>query len=252
MWRWQWVTGLLSTLLITACASVDQPVTPRLQQQQANLQTYHQMLLNPTSSTGQLQRALIFFQSTDNLAAQWHAHHLLASRYLDQPPIALDHARQAWQLAQQLAQAPLQYASSVQMGMLTSDHKYYTQALAQALTPVDKALALMLLGDYQQSAALFLEMEPTSAPERMAFLYYQYGKHTSQQAAVMRALALYQSLGDVSGIIDSLYLAAQLEPEQEQAGFFARRALGAAQAVEDGQRTQVIESWLAEHAPSGS
>lgn len=220
------------------------PVSP--QQQQMDVQLAYLGERADPDVGSELAAALQLYEQLDDLRGQWQANFRLASWHMarNDRTAALPFSRRAMALALRLQDDSRQFASLIQLGQLTDQATLFDQAARCARTDTELALAWTLMQRYPDAAALFKPLNAHEQPEIFGFMYYQYGKHTGDIESVLAALTLYRQAGNVYGVVDSLFLAAQVAPQITDAIDYAERALRAAEHLPDEARSRFIQAWL--------
>jgi hypothetical protein len=240
-----WCIPLCLFVLPTACST--QQVDFRSEAKKtADMQLEQNGRRGDKIANQQINQALSYYELVDDRPGQWQANLSLANWHLTQGEDAKaePYARQGYELAEKLNDRAMIYHSSVQLGRLVNDSSYYQQALNSAEGSLQKAVALTLLERYEEAESLFGGIDSTQESEQLGFLYYRYGKHRRMLSYVLLALESYRRADNISGIIDSLFLAAQLATSESMAIDYAQRALLSANRAGSEVRRDAIQHWI--------
>jgi len=198
-----------------------------------------------------LETALAYFEQIDEADGQWRANKAVADWYINnrQTARALPYASRGLVIAHQLSSPEYIYASAVQLGQLSESETYYSLALNHAQSDKEKALALTLLQRFDAAESTILRAVDAEPGSETAFIYYHIGKYQRNLGYVLKARQYYQYADNIFGVIDSLFLAAQISESQQaamRARDFAERALRAAKHSESKARIAAITKWLSD------
>jgi len=236
--------------LLAACVTTDEPARSDLADDMYATIKENSSRYN-ASSHGRLHAALAYFEKVDDLEGQWQANYTLANWYMGQqrPTEAQSSAKAAMSLATRLQRADYIYASAIQNGQLNANPGHYAAALNHASGPAQTLIAQILLQDFSAANSLLMAQKVTGSANDLGFIYYHVGKHNKDPDQLMVAREHYQRADNVYGVIDSLFLAAQLTyPERpQQAIDYAQRALRAAAHIDNQRRKASISQWIADH-----
>lgn len=239
---------IIAMLVLTSCST--QPPDRRSDHKRnMDLQLEQSSQRSDESAYQQINRALSYYKQIDDRPGQWQANISLANWHIAQHEKikALPFARRALGLAEKLNDRSMKFTSSIQLGLLTEAPPLYLQALNNAQTDLQRALALTFLKRYEEAKKIFPRPHSDQNPDELGFLYYHYGKHRKELPYVLLALDNYRNADYVYGVIDSLFLAAQLAEKPATASDFAERALLAAESAKDEMRTRAIQAWINMH-----
>ncbi len=239
--------ALVTLTSIPVACSHTEPLQRSVRYQNAVIHLQRGSDSTDAASYGQATRALSYFEQIDDRAGQWRANVRLANWHLAklESDTAIPYAREAYRLAERLGESPMLFVSSLQLGSVTNDDKLMAGAYAHAQSPLQKALALTYIKKFDRAEAYLAELDGDRNPGDVGFLYYQVGKHKGELADVLTAQRYYRLADNVLGVIDSLFLAAQLA-DGESAADFAARAVRAARSAGYQTRAAAIQQWIDE------
>lgn len=227
---------------LSACSSLPTKVNQDILYAERIVENYQQQYND--FSLRQLHSALATFTSYDQLSQQWSAQFAISNWHSANGDhnLAQKHATFAYELADILQNQNKRYASHIQLGQLSNSTTLFQQALDLTENDIEKAIIYTHLEQYNKAYSLFSNNNKASK-EDLAFLYYRYGKYKKHIPSVLKARDLFIITSNKTGVIDSLFLAAQLV-QGKPATTLAQRALSASIESLDKAREEVIRSWL--------
>lgn len=252
------ITVALLSILNTGCSLLSAP-EPTTRSERA-LQ-YERVLLSDIP--GQREAALRFFSATDDQGGQYRAW-LQALRRADNETERRGAANQLMQLAQALDEPEYLFVAAANLWVLSDASEpqqraqYADLMRTQARTWRDHAVMAALLGEPARLLQQLQTFEQLSVADRarsadsqtLGFLYWRAGWLTQEAEYALQALAYYRLSSDFNGVVDALFLAAQLSGDPATAQQLAQRALLAADNAGLEDKSQVIARWLEDHGIS--
>ena len=237
-----WTLGLL---LLSGCSLTKAPKVPEHKELTDDSLEWS-LIDGDVAGKNVIQQALQYYRALDDRPGQWEANLALARWHLARGDIAAasEFGRSALAIGKQLPNSKYRCSAALFVGQLQGDVELYHYALKNAESPLHKALALSLLDQYEASAKQFGRINDLRYADEKGFLLYRYGKAKSSTKHLEQALELYQYAGNALGVVDSLYLLAQLSPSPAAAKGYGVRALHSAKAQQDQRRVKAIQSWL--------
>lgn len=256
------VLAIVVTVLLVSCSSSPRDDRPhhlaRLDQQLVNV--YEDA--NPFAEH-ELKLLLRDYELLDDAAGQWAANFKLANWYisLNKSRSALPYARRAEQLSRELHSQEypissynnenLRFVSLIQLGQLSGEPSVLGLALNYAKVDVERLIALTYLKRFDEVEVHLNKIHADSEPSAAAFACYQLAKYGRDPEFAKKATDYYRVAGSHFGVVDSLFLNAQLLEESggSEAEFIelAVRAKRAARHLPDEKRVMAIEAWIAAH-----
>lgn len=243
---------LFSGWLLLACQSAPAPTISALHKDMDAL-FKDPLPLATDSDLRRLETALVYFEQIDEAEGQWRANKAIADWHIKhhQTATALPYASRGLAIAKQLSRPEYIYASAVQVGQLNDSETYFSVALNHAQSDKEKALALTLLQRFDAAESAILSSVDADYGSETAYIYYHIGKYQRNLGYLLKARQHYQYADNTFGVIDSLFLAAQISEAQqdtERARDFAERALRAAKHSESKARISAITKWLSDQS----
>lgn len=206
---------------------------------------------SPQRAASDLQQALHLYSLVDDQEGQVRCHIKLARLYLGlgQTEDASRHVQRAEAIATGLGAPEYLYQSHLLDARLSGDPVAYERALAQATSPIEKAVALAYLSRIDEAYKLIKpELENADAhPDDYAFVLYEYAKQYRDASTAQTALALFKKADYHQAIANTLYLLAVIYRDTGQralARLYYQRALTVSLSLGDQAKARTIESQL--------
>lgn len=234
-------------LFMVGCASTKAPKIPEHKELMDDSLEWS-LIDGDVAGKSVIEQALHYYQALDDRQGQWQANLALARWHLarDDRAAAANYGQAALAIARDLPLSKYRCGAALFVGQLQQDKQLFQYALDNADTPLQKALALSLLEDFEGSSKWFGKIHDQRFADEKGFLLYRYGKANASITHLQQALARYRYAGNALGVVDSLFLLAQLSADPDRARGLGQRALKSAQAQRDQRRVAAIENWLAQ------
>lgn len=251
---WLRVVWLGMPLLVgSGCSVLSSPEPPTRSERALH---YERVLASDIP--GQRAAALRFFAATDDQGGQYRAW-LQALRRAETDAERQAAAQQLMQLAQALDEPEYVFVAAANLWVLTepaaaAQRARYADLMREyARTWRDEAVTAALLGEQASLLKQLQTIEHLSVAKRaraadsqtLGFLYWRAAWLTRDPGYALQALAYYRLGSDFNGVVDALFLAAQLSTDPEAALRLAQRAQLAASNAGLHAKHESITRWLA-------